>query len=179
MNRKTLDSLISYVGLALSALLIVAGGLAYWGYSFANESVKDQLVAQQIYFPEDGETFTAEEFPTIHQWAGQQVDSGDKAEGYANYYIKAHLNAMAGGKTYSQVSAEWIAGGRVDEELGALRQSLFMGETLRGLLLNAYAFWQIGQIALIATIACFAGAAVLLLLSVLGFRHAKAVAESA
>jgi hypothetical protein len=178
MNRKTIDSIVSYIGLALSALLVVVGALAFWGYSFADTSVREQLVAQQIFFPEDGEGFTVEEFPTIHQWAGQQVDSGAKAEGYANYYIKAHLDAMAGGKTYSQVSGEWIAGGRTDAELGALRQTLFMGETLRGLLLNAYAFWQVGQIALFASLAAFVGGVVMFLLSLLGFRHARAAEQS-
>ena len=45
-----------------------------------------------------------------------------------------------------------------DAKLKAQVDTVFKGTTLRGLLLNAYAFWQIGQIALYPAIAAFAGA---------------------
>ena len=54
---------------------------------------------------------------------------------------------------------------------------MFKGETLRGLLLNAYAFDTMGNIAFCAAIAAFAGAAVLLVLSLLGLRHSHKVSE--
>jgi hypothetical protein len=158
---------------------LAVSGLAFWGYSFANTAVHDQLVAQNIYFPEASEDFSAETYPDVFQWAGQQVVSGDMAQGYADKYIKSHLDGMSGGKTYSEVSAEWIAGGRTDEALGQLRTTMFMGETLRGLLLNAYAFWQIGQIALIAAGASVIAAFLMGILTILGFRHSKNVDEAA
>jgi hypothetical protein len=43
------------------------------------------------------------------------------------------------------------------------------------MLLNAYAFWQLGQIALYAAIAAFTGAALMLILTVLGFLHLRRV----
>jgi len=56
---------------------------------------------------------------------------------------------------------------------------VFQGTTLRGLLLEAYAFWQMGQIALYAAIACFAAAAVMLILTILGLVHLRRVPEDA
>ncbi|MFL6078644.1 MAG: hypothetical protein ACJ714_01815, partial [Ornithinibacter sp.] len=85
------------------------------------------------------------------------------------------------GKTYSQVSGEFIAASKADptaqatKDLGELRQTLFMGTTLRGMLLNAYAFATLGTIAMWAAIASFIGAAVMLTLGVLGLRHAHQV----
>lgn len=182
MNRKALDKLVSKFGLALAGLLVVAGGLAFWGYSFANSSVEQQLSAQEIYFPEESDTFNASTDPDLVQWAGQQLVTGEQAQAYADKYILKHMNAASGGKTYSQVSGEYMAMTRdpnADPEAlaaaGQLRQTLFMGNTLRGLLLNAFAFWTVGQIALWAAIACAVGAVVMLMLSVLGFRHAKQI----
>jgi hypothetical protein len=182
MNRKALDKLISNFGLALAGLLVVAGGLAFWGYSFANSSVEQQLSNQEIFFPEESDTFNATTDPDLVQWAGMKLTTGEQAQAYADKYILKHMNAASGGKTYSQVSGEYMAMTRdpnADPEamaaLGQLRQTLFMGNTLRGLLLNAYAFWTVGQIALFAAIACAVGAAVMLFLSALGFRHAKQI----
>lgn len=180
MRRRTFDTIVSGVGYLLSVILLVAGVLAFWGYSFANNNVKEQLVAQKIFFPEAGSAqLPADTYPTLQKWGGQQVDSGDKAYAYANDYIGHHLAAMSGGKTYSEVSAEYLASGGTDQALGNIRQSLFMGETLRGLLLNAYAFWKVGQIALLASIALFVAAGVMLVLSILGTVHARRTPETA
>jgi hypothetical protein len=56
---------------------------------------------------------------------------------------------------------------------------VFKGTTLRGMLLNAYAFWQMGVIALWAAIVAFIGAGLMLILSVLGFIHFRRVPASA
>ena len=56
---------------------------------------------------------------------------------------------------------------------------MFKGTTLRGMLLNAYGFWEIGQIALIGAIAAFAGAALMLILSLAGEWHLRRTPESA
>ncbi len=187
MNRKTLDKLVSYLGLALAGLLVVAGFLAYTGFSFANTTVTAQLTEQKINFPpadyapvagEGG--FTQADVDALAPFIGKQLTTGDGAKVYAEHYIKVHMNGIGGGKTYSEVSSEYRTAAAVDPTsaetiaLGEQRMTLFMGDTLRGLLLEAYAFWTIGQIALIAAYACFAGAVVMLLLALLGFRHAKA-----
>ena len=91
--------------------------------------------------------------------------------------IAVHLQGIGGGKTYSQVSEEWIASSadptKRDASLGAQRQTLFMGETLRGLLLNSYAFSIFGTVALVGGIVALVGSAALIVLSVLGFGHAR------
>ena len=50
---------------------------------------------------------------------------------------------------------------------------MFKGETLRGLLLNAYAFGTMATLAGIAAIVTFVGAGVMLLLSLLGLLHSR------
>jgi len=147
-----------------------------WGYSFANNSVRDQLVAQQIYFPKAGsDALKPPEIGNyLNQYAGQQLTTGAQAEAYADHFIAVHLAEVAGGKTYAQVSAAALAD-PTNAQLQAQVNTLFKGETLRGLLLNAYAFWKLGQIALYAGIAAFAGAAVMLVLTALGFMHLRRV----
>ncbi|MEN9692992.1 MAG: hypothetical protein RLZZ330_636 [Actinomycetota bacterium] len=180
--------MVSYLGLALAGLLVVAGYLAYTGYSFANTSVTEQLTEQNIDFPSTdyapvaGEGgFTQADVDALAPFIGTKLTSGDGAKAYADHYIKVHMAGIGGGKTYSEISSEYRAAAAVDPTaaatlaLGEQRMTMFMGDTLRGLLLEAYAFWTIGQIALIAAYACFAGAVVMLVLALLGLRHAKAV----
>ena len=100
------------------------------------------------------------------------MTSGAQAQAYADHFIAVHLNKIGGGKTYSQLSAESLANPS-NAALKAQVDTVFKGETLRGLLLNAYAFWQMGQIALIAGIVSLVAAVVLLILSVLGFVHVR------
>jgi hypothetical protein len=180
MRRKTFDTLVSAVGLMLTLALLVAGGLLMWGYSFANSNVHDQLAAQQIYFPAKGSAALkpAAIGPYLNQYAGQQLVTGAQAKAYADHFIAVHLSEVAGGKTYAQVSTAAQADPN-NTALQAQVNTLFKGETLRGMLLNAYAFWQIGQIALYAAIASFALAAVMLVLSVLGIAHVRRVPTDA
>ena len=105
-------------------------------------------------------------------YAGQLMSNGAQAKTYADHFIAVHLKEIGGGKTYSQLSAE----SQANPANAALKQqveTIFQGTTLRGLLLNAYAFWQIGQIALVASIVSFAGAAIMLILTALGFWHRR------
>jgi hypothetical protein len=178
MRRRTFDIIVSAVGGLLTIVLVVAGGLLMWGYNFANSSVRDQLVAQQIYFPPAGSQALAspEIGPYLNQYAGQQLTTGAQAEAYADHFIAVHLKEVAGGQTYAQVSTKAQAD-PTNATLQGQVATLFKGETLRGLLLNAYAFWKLGQIALYAAIFAFAGAAVMLLLTVLGFMHLRQVPE--
>jgi hypothetical protein len=117
----------------------------------------------------------------LGQYAGQDLTTGAQAKAYADEYIQVHMDEASGGKTYSQISGEFMAANKTapdapaTAELGQLRQTLFMGTTLRGMLLNAYAFATLGTIAMWAAIASFIGAAVMLTLGVLGLRHAHKV----
>jgi len=176
MRRRTFDIIVSAVGGLLTIVLVVAGGLLMWGYSFANNSVRDQLVAQQIYFPPAGSQALAspEIGPYLNQYAGQQLTTGAQAEAYADHFIAVHLSEVAGGQTYAQVSSKAQADPG-NAQLQGQVATLFKGETLRGMLLNAYAFWKLGQIALYSAMFAFAGAAVMLVLTVLGFWHLRRV----
>ena len=180
MHRKTFDVIASSVGVLLTVLLIVAGGFLWWAYTFTNNQVQDQLVAQKIVFPESGsESLTSlppDDRAEISQYAGQTMSDGAQAKAYADHYIAVHLDGIAGGKTYSEVSAASLADPD-NQELAGQKAALFQGETLRGMLLNAYAFWQLGQIAMYSAIVCWVGALVMLLLSVLGFIHTRRTPE--
>jgi hypothetical protein len=107
----------------------------------------------------------------VLKYAGQQVDTGKKAQVYADQFIAVHLKGIAGGKTYAQVSEQARANPQ-DQKLANQAQTLFRGETLRGLLLTTYGFWTLGQKAHTAAIWMFIGAAVVFVLSIGGFWHA-------
>jgi len=142
----------------------------------------------------DSDSFKAlseEDQAEIKPFAGLQLTTGEQAFAYAQHYIGAHVKGVAGGKTYSEVSGAALAASAASKadptntELAAnaatlmgQRQTLFMGETLKGLLGNAYAFWQLGQIAMYASWAAVAGGVVMLILSFLGFMHLRRTPES-
>lgn len=175
MRRTTFDTLMAAAGLVLAVILAVAGGLLFWANNFVSGQVHDQLVAQKIFFPPAGsEGLPAKEFPQLQQYGGKQVVNGEMAKAYANDFIGAHIKAIAGGKTYSELSTEARANPD-NQELAGQVQTIFRGETLRGLLLNAYAFGTMATIAAIAAWAAFIGAGFLLVLSVLGMVHARRV----
>jgi len=185
MRRQTFDALLATGGLMLALVLVVAGILGTWAHSFANNNVHDQLAQQKISFPPAAgiaAQHNAEITKFVTPYAGQQVVTGKQAEVFADHYIKVHLNEAAGGQTYSQVSTKFLTMKPTDPgyaQVAQTRQTLFMGETLRGMLLNAYAFWKMGQIAAVAALVSFIGAGVMLLLSALGFWHLRRVAPDA
>lgn len=183
--RSTLDKLISWTGLAVAAVLLVAGGLLTWASGFISDNVSQQLRDQHITMPAGPALDNPDIKPYLEKYAGQPLTTGEQAKAYADHYILVHMNAQSAGKTYSEVSGEYMklradktADAAKVAELGELRQSLFMGNTLRGLLLNAYAFGMMATVAGFAAIVSFIGAAVMLLLALLGLRHAKAVAAA-
>jgi len=173
-NRKTIDQVFVLLGLVAIIVLLVIGSLSFYAYKFATNQVKTELVAQKIFFPEKSSaSFSAEEYPGLQKYAGQQVDNGIKAKAYANEYIGHHLEKIAGGKTYSEVSAELMKNPS-DTKLQQQKQTLFQGETLRGILLGTgYAYWTFGMIAYYAAIAAFAGALVMGILVLLGLKRIK------
>lgn len=190
MNRKTFDLFASVIGLLLAVVLIVAGILLQWGGNFANGQVKDQLVAQKITFPEAGSqsltSLPAADRAAMEKYAGQTMTTGDQAYTWANHYIKVHMGYIANGKTYDEVSGDFMAkNGQLQADpnnkalaatvatLGQQRQSLFMGSTLMGLLGFTYAFATIAKIALIASWASFIAGALLLVPVIAGFAQVR------
>ena len=148
------------VELVLFLLLAVGSGLLFWGSNFAHDMVHTQLGQQKISFPAKGSpALDPKEFPGLQRYAGQAVDSGPKAKAYADQFIAVHLKSIAGGKTYSQVSSAAQANPN-DTKLQAQAQTLFRGETLRGLLLYAWGWSLVGTIAFWVANAALAGALV-------------------
>jgi hypothetical protein len=182
--RSALDKLISGAGFLLATVLLIAAGLLTWANVFIANEVHDQLSQQNITMPEKAALETQAQHDALDQYAGQPLTTGPQAKAYADFYIAVHMDAMAEGKTYSEVSGEFTA--MTDEQkaspegqaLGQVRQSMFMGDTLRGLLLYGFAFATMGTIALYAAIAAYVGAALMLLLSGLGLRHSRKTADA-
>lgn len=140
---------------ALGVVLVVAASLVLWGSKFATGTVRQQLAAQKISFPD--KAALEEDNPALVKYAGQTVDSGEEAKAYA-MYIEGHLKNVADGKTYSEVSSAYQKD-RTNQELATQRQSLFQGEALRGLLLNAWGWGLIGTIAMYIAVALYGAAA--------------------
>jgi hypothetical protein len=179
MRRRTFDALATTAGLVIAAILLVAGGLLLWGHNFVSDQVHTQLAAQKIYFPPAGsapiKALPSTDAKAMTAYAGQLMTTGAQAQTYADHFIAVHLREIGGGKTYAQLATASLAQPK-NAALAAQVQTVFRGETLRGLLLNAYGFWQMGQIMLIGAIVSFVGAALLLILAGLGFAHLRRVA---
>jgi hypothetical protein len=184
MRRRVFDVLTSAVGLVLVVVLLVAGGLLMWGYSYDHNNVHNQLAAQDIFFPtkaafahpEPGTEITAAMIPSVSQYAGQQLLTGPQAEAWADHFIAIHLSEMPYGGVYSKISTAARAEPK-NTKLAELETTSFQGTTLRGLLLEAYGFSKIGTIMLIGSIASFILALVMLGFVGLGFRHARRTPE--
>jgi hypothetical protein len=162
MRRFTTRTWIATASAALAGVLLIAGGLLLWGSAYVHNTVQGQLAAQQIYFPpaaafahpKAGTEITPSMIPSVSQYAGQQLLTGQQAEAYADHFIAVHVANMTGGKTYAQVSAESLAQPG-NTQLAATVNTVFKGETLRSMLLNAYGWWKVSQITYIASLALF------------------------
>ena len=179
--RSALDKLVSWTGLALAGVLLVAGGLLTWANSFIGDQVNEQLSMQNITMPA-GDSLAGlpkADADALKPYAGSKMDTGPEAKAFADHYILVHMNEASQGQTYEEVSGKYISMSDAQkaspegQALGQLRQTLFMGDTLRGLLLYGYAFATIGTIAGYAALVAFAGALVLLAMVQLGLRHAR------
>ena len=182
MRRRTFDAMATAAGLAIAAILVVAGVLLTWGHSFVTSEVHTQLTAQKIFFPAKNSpeitSLPKADAAAMSQYAGLQMTTGAQAEVWADHFIAVHLVKIGGGLTYSQLSAKALADPK-NAALAGQVETVFRGETLRGLLLNAYGYWKIGQILLIGAIAAFAAAGLMLLLSVFGLAHLRGTAPDA
>ena len=176
MDRSNWDKIVSGAGAVVAVVLITLGAMAVYGGNFGQQNVRDRLEPQNIPFP-PAEAMTPEERAEIGTFAGQKVDTGVEAEAFSRY-IGGHLEGINDGATYSETSAAAREEGidpDVAAELQGKADTLFKGETLRSILLNAYGWWTVATIALWAGIAMLIAGAALGLLSILGFKHAKRV----
>ncbi len=162
---KGLRRRVFVLQVGLIGILAFVSGFAFWASGFATGQVHDNLAAQQIYFPAAGSpaitSLPAADAAAMTVYAGQQMTTGAQAETYADHFIAVHLREIAGGKTYSQVSTLAQAA-PTDTKLAAQVQTLFRGETLRGLLLNSYGWSQIGTYASYAAVGLAIAAAAVL-----------------
>ena len=205
MKRRTFDSILSITGFALAAVLLAAGALLNWGATFASDSVKEQLVAQQITFGPAESMADECTAPLAADWADKPVDNGDAARAYSDL-IKCHMQAAYVGaglspdETYSSLGrargmaaevaimpettdAEKAAKAKAQAEVDTLNnlrsEIAFKGETLRSILLTAYAFGTIGNVAAIASLAAYGAAALMFILSILGWLHLRRTPDEA
>jgi hypothetical protein len=177
MDRKAWDQLVSTAAVVLAVTLIVLGGLAIYGGHFGQQNVRDRLTPEKVTFPPYAAMTPAEQ-QEVGTFAGQQVTDGAQAEAFSRY-IEGHLQGVNGGQTYSQTSNAARAEGldpQVAAELQGKADTLFKGETLRAILLNAYGWWIVATIALYAGYTLLAAGILLGIFAFLGFRHAKRAA---
>lgn len=174
-DRKAVDKVFVLLGIAMTAVLLVVGGLAWYGYNFATSSVKTELSQQQVFFPPRGSTAITSlpiaDQKEMNKYAGQQLVNGQQAKVYANNFINVHLSEVAGGQTYAEISSAAMKD-PTNMKLQGQKTTLFQGETLRGLLLGSgYAYWTFGMLAKYLAIVAFAGAIVMAILVFLGMKH--------
>ena len=155
--------LTAIAGFALAAILLVAGGLLLWGPPTCTTPCRASCLRSRSTSrprprsrtPVASTEITPGMIPSVSQYAGQQLLTGQQAEAYADHFIAVHVANMTGGKTYAQVSAASIAQPG-NAKLAGVVATVFKGETLRSMLLNAYGWWKVSQITYIAAIVSFA-----------------------
>ena len=131
---------IAGVLLALAGVaLFVAGPVMVYEGFHGQSQIRTELTNQKISFPAKGDKSLP---ANLQSYGGQQVTTGPQAKAYADM-VETHVQAATGGKTYSEVSAAWMAGGMKDPTLAQQRQTAFMGESLRGSLMSAYQAWEL------------------------------------
>ena len=176
MRRKTFDALATMAGMVLAVVLAIGGGLLLWGHSVVSNDVHNQLAAQKIVFPTASspeiKALPAPDATAMKAYSGQLMTTGAQAQTYADHFIAVHLKEIGGGKTYSQLSAAAMAQPK-NTALASQVQTIFKGTTLRGMLLNADGWWQMGQIMLVSAFVAFGAAGLFLILSGLGFWHLR------
>jgi hypothetical protein len=191
MKRRTLDLVVSVGGLLLAGLLLIAGLVLTSNAKFANDYVAQQLAEQKISFKTAATLTDAEKAkPCLVQYAGQPLSTGKQAECYANNFIGLHLEGIAGGKTYAelgdvqtQLRAQIAEAQKTNAsnladlqkqltDATASRETVFKGETLRGLLLTSYGFSEFGTKAAQAATVAYLGAGVMVVLVIFGIIHA-------
>jgi hypothetical protein len=195
LKRRTVDSVLIGIGAVATVAFFVAASLLTWGSGFAEDYVDDELSSQNVAFP-PAESLEGQGRADLVEFADEVVNTGDEAEAYASF-INGHLQGIAGGATYADLGGperEAAAAVTAAEDAGAgepeiaalqaeadtfseQRNTLFKGETLRGLLLTAYAWSTVGRIAGFAAVAAFLAGGLMLVMVLLGLRHHHKVAQ--
>ena len=183
MRRKVFDKLASVGGVVLVIVLAVAGARCCSATAsptttctLSSLSNRSRSLRRRRSSTRTGKEITPSMIPSVSQYAGQQLLTGQQAEAYANDFINVHLREIGGGKTYSELSVVAMAlpkGSAAYTEAEAKVQTVFQGTTLRGLLLEAYGFSLIAEIAFWCAIAAFALAGIMAVLVGFGFAHAR------
>lgn len=188
LDRRLMDRLISWTGAVMAFALVALGAAAIYGGSFALDNVRDRLEPQNIAFPPAEAMSDYDKEIGLTAFAGQKVDTGTEAEAFSRY-IGGHLAATNDGKTYSETSSESRAyAAEVGDnptaaesaklgELSGKVETLFRGETLRAILLNAYGWWVVGSITMWVGFGAVALGILLALFAFFGFRHAKKLGQ--
>jgi hypothetical protein len=180
MRRNISNKLLGTVGVALGVILLAVGALTLWGSTYIHNQVTNQLAAQKIYFPpasafahpKVGTEITPSMIPSVSQYAGQQMLTGQQAESYANNFIAVHLQEIGGGKTYAQLSTEAMALSPTSKQYATVEgqvQTVFRGDTLRSMLLSAFSWWKVSQIAYIGSLISFGLGALAFVGGIFGF----------
>lgn len=185
MKRQTFDKIVTMVGVGLGVFLFVAAGLLNWGYSFADSQVQGQLKAQSIMLP--SETQNPKESADVTAFfkanGNKPMTTGKEAQMYADHYLGFHLSGMptyAAASGANRAAQAALTADPTNADLKAKAASsagivdtVFKGTMLRGTLLTAYAFWELGQIARIAALVTLVGGLLLLILSIAGWVHLR------
>ncbi|MGZ4148522.1 MAG: hypothetical protein ACXVQJ_00630 [Actinomycetota bacterium] len=174
LDRSAWDRIVSAAAVVVAVVFILAGAAAVYGGNFARNNVRDRLAPEQVFFAPYSQ-MSAEEQATLGQYAGQQVTTGPQAEAFAQY-IAGHLAFINDGKTYAETSAAARAKGldaQTAADLQTKADTLFKGETLRSIILNAYAWWTVATIALYVGFGLIGAGIVLAVLAFFGVRHAR------
>ena len=191
MKRRTLDILFSIGGIGLAGLLLVIGLVMSSNADFSDDYVTDQLAQQKITFKAaDALTEEEKQSPCLVEYAGQELRTGKQAECYANKFIGLHVKTSGKGLTYAEIGdvqttlrAQIATAQRNSDpalpdlqkqlaDATSQRETVFKGETLRGILLTSYGFSELGRKADQASTVIFLGVILLTALSVAGFVHA-------
>jgi len=192
MRRRTLDIIFSSGLVALAGLLVVIGLVMTSNANFSKNYVKTQLAAQKITFKQAADLTDEEKASAcVVKYAGQDLTTGKQAECYANDFIGLHVKSVANGMTYAEIGVPQgeartkLAAAQASGDTAAVttltkqvadltqqRETLFKGETLRGLLLTSFGFATLGEKAAQAATVAYLGAAMLLILALFGFIHA-------
>ena len=164
-EETQVNSAIRWRIMVLQAFMVIVfaggAGFAFSIGTFTTNQIKEELTAQQIYFPakdqvKAGGALDPAEFP-------QEIrdQAGNQARIYANDFIGIHLEGIANGDTYASIGPKITA---LQTQLAAMpkddpgyadlqkkittmqgqRTTLMNGETLRSSLLNAYGWWTVG-----------------------------------